>query len=130
VCENAFGAARKLTARADANGGGAETATTLDLSEKPSRSDAGGMRDDCGAKSPRSGSCDVRALASLEGMAQRVTSLERVPVGCSSLTLNVLQGRASLRARAECFATFALDVAAGGVDFGGGVGSAEPLGMS
>ena len=53
-----------------------------------------------------------------------------VRVEYSSWILNVLQGRASLRARAECFATFALGAAAYGVDFGGGADSAEPPAMS
>jgi len=131
VCENALGAAKKLTARADENGGGgSEIVMTLDLSEMQSRSDAGETSGCYGAKNPGSGNCGVRAWVSLAGRAQRVTTPEMVLVGRSSWILNVLQGRALLRARAECFATFALGAAADGVDFGGGVGSTEPLVMS
>jgi len=131
VCENALGAEKKLTGRADENGGGgSETVMTLDLSEMQSRSDAGGMSGCFGARNPGSGNCDVRALVSLAGRAQIVTTPEKVLVGRFSSILNVLQGRALLRARAECFATFALGAAADGVDSGGGVGSAEPPAMS
>ena len=131
VYESALGAEKKLTARADENGGGgSEIVMTLDLSEMQSRSDAGGMSDCYEAKNPASGNCDVRALVSLAGRAQIVTTPEKVLVGRFSSILNVLQGRALLRARAECFATFALGAAADGVDSGGGVGSAEPPAMS
>ena len=130
-CESALGAEKKLTGRADENGGGdSEIAMTLDLFEKQSRSDAGGKSGCYGAKNPGSGNCGVRAWVSLAGTAQRGTTPEKVLVGRSSSISNVLQGRASLRARAECFATFALGAAADGVDFGRGVGSAGPLGMS
>ena len=130
-CESALGAEKKLTARADENGGGGfETVMIPGLSEMQSRSDAGGMSDCYGAKNPGSGNCDVRAWVSLAGRAQRVTTPEKVLVGRSSSISNVLQGRALLRARAECFATFALGAAADGVDSGGGVGSAEPPAMS
>lgn len=130
-CENALGAVKKLTGRADENGsGGSETVMILDSPEKQSKSDAGGTSGCYGAKNPESGNCDVRALESLVGRARTGTSLEKVRVECSSWILNVLQGRALLRARAECFATFALGAAVDGVDFGGGADSAEPPVMS
>ena len=130
-CESALGAEKKLTGRADENGGGGfETVMILGLSGKQSRSDAGGTSGCYEAKNPGSGNCGVRALVSLAGTAQRVTTPEKVLVGRSSSILNVLQGRALLRARAECFATFALGAAVDGVDFGGGADSAEPPVMS
>jgi hypothetical protein len=126
-----LGARRRLIARADGDGGGgSETAMTLDLFERQSRSDAGGMIAGCGAKTPRSGSYDVHVSASLVGRAQTMTTHEKVRVEYSSWTLNVLEGRASLHARVECFATFALGGAVDDVDFDGDADSAEPLAMN
>jgi hypothetical protein len=128
VYKSGLGAKKKLTARADENGGGgSETAMTLDSPEIQSRSDAGAMTVGYGAKSPRSGNYDVHVSASSAARAQRVTTHEKVQVEYSSWTSCALQGRALPHARVECFATFALGAAADDVGFYGVVGSAEPL---
>jgi hypothetical protein len=55
-----------------------------------------------------------------------MTIPEKAQVGCSSWISSVAEGRAWLRARAKCFATFALDADVDGVDFCGDEGSIEP----
>jgi len=54
-----------------------------------------------------------------------VTSREKAQIEYSSLTWSVVEGRALLRARAECLATIALDGAADEAGFGEVAGSAE-----
>jgi hypothetical protein len=112
VCASALGASWELRDHADVKFyDGSETSETLSRSEE---SGAVVMNDGCEGKSPRSDSCDARALASLVGRARIVTSLLKAQDGGSSWTWSVAEGRASPRDRAEWFAMCAVGVADAG----------------
>jgi hypothetical protein len=85
------------------------------------------MNDGYEVRRPKLRNCDDCASVSSVARAQRMTIPENVPVGCSSLISSVAEGRVLPHARAECFATFALDVSVDGVDFDEDEGLTEPL---
>jgi hypothetical protein len=98
-CASVLGVGWKVPARADVNFfGDCQTWETPPVLEESGDSVKSG---DYGAKSPGSGSCDARALASSVGRAQRRTILSTARDEDFSWILNVWEDRVWLRDRVE-----------------------------